>query len=263
MPYHIETREKPFTASHIKKLQYPPHIHPHLELIYVNSGTSLATADNKQYRLSDGDLFLTFPNQIHFYHDETPIDAYMLIFVPDLFSDFKDIFQNKTPVSPVLHGDQLPGDMAEQLVKIREWLNIDDYFSLICAKGALLSLLGEILPRMALTDSPADQDSIKRLLIYCTKNYLEPLSLELLSRELHLNKYYISHILRERMNMSYKDFINRLRVEHACKLLTKDAHITEVAYASGFTTIRTFNRAFLKHTEMTPREYMQNHGQPN
>lgn len=257
MPYHIETREKSFTASHLKKLQYPPHIHPHLELIYVKSGASIATADNKKYRLGDGDLFLTFPNQIHFYHDETSIDAYMLIFAPDLFSDLKDIFQNKTPISPVLHEDQLPGDIAERLVNIRERLNSDDHFSRICAKGGLLSLLGEILPQMALTDTQADQDSIKRLLIYCTENYLEPLSLDILSSELHLNKYYISHIFQERMNMSYKDFINRLRVEHACNLLTKDAHVTEVAYASGFTTIRTFNRAFLKHMGMTPREYVR------
>lgn len=260
MPYHIETREKPFTASHLRKLQYPPHIHPHLELIYVKSGSSIAAADNKKYRLGDGDLFLTFPNQIHFYHDETPIDAYMLIFVPDLFSDLKEVFQNKSPVSPVLHADQLPEDIAEQLIKIRERLNSDDPFSRICAKGCLLSLLGELLPRVTLTDAPADQDSIKKLLIYCTENYTEPLSLELLSRELHLNKYYISHIFQERMSVSYKDFINNLRVEHACKLLTKDAHITEVAYASGFTTIRTFNRAFLKHMGMTPREYMKKQG---
>ncbi|MBQ8813121.1 MAG: AraC family transcriptional regulator [Lachnospiraceae bacterium] len=258
MPYHIETREKPFTANHMRKLQYPPHIHPHLELIYIKSGVSIATADNKKYRLSDGDLFLTFPNQIHFYHDESPIDAYMLIFVPDLFSDLKELFQKKSPVSAVLHADQLPEDIAEQLVKIRERLNSGDTFSRISAKGYLLSLLGEILPRMPLTDATADQDSIKRLLIYCTENYTEPLSLELLSKELHLNKYYISHIFQERMHLSYKDFINNLRVEHACKLLTKDAHITEVAYASGFTTIRTFNRAFLKHMGMTPREYIKN-----
>ena len=57
------------------------------------------------------------------------------------------------------------------------------------------------------------------------------------------------------MGISYKDFINSLRVEHACKLLTKDISVTEVAYASGFTTIRTFNRAFLKHVGMTPRDY--------
>ena len=119
MPYQIEIRKKPFTSSCLKKLQFPSHIHPHLELIYLKKGTSIVTTDNKKYCLSDGDLLLIFPNQIHSYRDETSIDA------------------------------------------------------------------------------PADQDCIKRLLIYCTDHYTEPISLELLAKELHLNKYYISHIFQE------------------------------------------------------------------
>ena len=257
MLYHIEKRTNPFTSKSRNELQYPPHIHPHLEMIYVKSGISRVTVDNKAYPLKEGDLLLVFPNQIHFYQDETPIDACMMIFVPDLFTDLNEIFQKKSPVSPILHADQLPRDISEQLAKIHERLNTEDSFSRISAKGCLLSLLSELLPQMTLVDAPADQDSIKRLLTYCTEHYAEPLSLELLSRNLHLNKYYISHIFRERMNISYKDFINQLRVEHACRLLVKDAQITEVAYASGFSTIRTFNRAFQKHMEMTPRDYMK------
>ncbi len=257
MPYQIEIRKKTFTSSRLKKLQFPSHIHPHLELIYLKRGTSLVTTDNKKYCIGDGDLLLIFPNQIHAYHDETSIDASMLIFAPDLFSELKEVLCTKTPVSPIIHRDRIPTDIAEQLTQIHQQLNSEDSFSQLSAKGKLLSLLCELLSSMELIDAPADQDCIKRLLIYCTEHYTEPLSLELLSKELHLNKYYISHIFQERMNISYKDFINRLRVEHACELLQTDAQITEVAYASGFSTIRTFNRAFLKHMEMTPREYVK------
>lgn len=257
MLYQIETRDNPFTASHIQRLLPIPHIHPHLELIYLKSGSSIAAADNHRYEIGAGDLFLSFPNQIHFYHDQEPVDGYLLIFSPDLLADLKDIFQTKTPTESILHREQLPPDIVEELNKICDKLKSDSAFSQISAKGRLLTLLGEILAQMALIDAPADQDSIKKLLTYCTENYTEPLSLESLSKELHLNKYYISHIFQERMGISYKDFINSLRVDHACKLLTKDIPITEVAYASGFTTIRTFNRAFLKHVGMTPRDYVK------
>lgn len=110
---------------------------------------------------------------------------------------------------------------------------------------------------MMLVDSPGDQDTIKNVLKYCMEKYTEPLSLELLSRKLNLNKCYISHIFRERMNMSYKEFINNLRVENACSLLEKNSSITDIAYASGFSSVRTFNRAFLKHLDMTPRDYIK------
>jgi AraC-like DNA-binding protein len=79
----------------------------------------------------------------------------------------------------------------------------------------------------------------------CVEHYMEPIGLEMMAKELYLNKHYISYIFKERMNVNCKDFVNRLRVEHACNMLTKDTPITECAYASGFSSVRTFNRAFL------------------
>lgn len=59
------------------------------------------------------------------------------------------------------------------------------------------------------------------------------------------------------MHICFKDFINSLRVDSACSLLVKSSSITDVAYASGFSSVRTFNRAFLKHMHVTPREYVR------
>lgn len=104
-------------------------------------------------------------------------------------------------------------------------------------------------------DKPGDQDTIKRILSYCIENYTKPLTLEYLAKELYLNKYYISHIFSERLNIHYKDFITQLRLVHACELLKKNVSVTETAYASGFSSMKTFNRTFLKYMKMSPREY--------
>ena len=74
---------------------------------------------------------------------------------------------------------------------------------------------------------------------------------------MHLNKYYISHIFNERLNISFTDFINSLRIEHACSLLERGANITEVALSSGFSSVRTFNRVFLQTLNTTPRDYLK------
>ena len=130
-------------------------------------------------------------------------------------------------------------------------------FDKITAKGALLALLGELLSFITFTDAPADYDSVKNVLLYCSENYTEPLSLDTLSRELHLSRYYISHIFSDKLQVSFTDFINTLRVEHACSLLGKGANITEIALASGFASVRTFNRVFAEEMGMTPREYIK------
>lgn len=259
MLYQFENRDKqpPLTASHFGGLTTLPHIHPHLELVYMSEGSSIATADNKNFLIDTGDLFLSFSNQIHFYHDRSPVNGYLIIFAPDMFKDFQKLFQTKMPDSPIIKGARLRPDTSDLLENIIQKNNTDSSYDKITAKGYLLALLGEILPLMTLKNAPADEDSIKKILTYCSEHYTEPLSLDILSKELHLNKYYISHIFKERMDMGFVDFLNGLRAEHACNLLKKGENITEVAFSSGFPSIRTFNRVFAQNMGMAPRDYIK------
>lgn len=257
MRYQVEKRSSAFTASPTHGLSPLPHIHPHLEMIYASAGSSITTLDNQEFLLEDGDLFLSFPNQIHFYYDKSPVDGYMVIFSPDMFKDLKEDFHNKRPTSPVIKREKLPSDIRERLVLITEKNASDSPYDRICAKGHLLALLGELIPLMDLSAVSADHDSIKNLMNYCSENYTETLTLDSVSKELHLSKYYISHIFKERMNIGFTDFINSLRTEHACELLKKDVSITDVAFSSGFSSIRTFNRVFLENMGMTPRDYIK------
>lgn len=257
MLYKIENRKQDFTAHSIRGLGSLPHLHTHLELIYITEGSSVATVDNKEFLIEAGDLFLSFPNQVHFYHDRTKTEGIMLIFSPDLFKDLRELFQNKVPTSPIIKGAQMNFDTKGRLKRIMKKNLSEAAFDRIAAKGYLLAFLGEILPLMTLVSNNSDQDSIKRLLQYCSENYTEPLTLDSISSELHLNKYYISHIFKERMNIGFTDFVNNLRTEHACNLLERGVNITEVAFASGFSSIRTFNRCFSRNMGMTPREYIK------
>ena len=95
MLYQIENRSVPLSTGNFSGLSTIPHIHTHLELIYMEEGSSIASVDNKEFLIEKGDLFLSFPNQIHHYHDQEAIQAFILIFAPDLFKDLKEIFQNK------------------------------------------------------------------------------------------------------------------------------------------------------------------------
>ncbi|MDY3919017.1 MAG: helix-turn-helix transcriptional regulator [Candidatus Limivivens sp.] len=255
MPYQIEKRDRSISTETISGLGDLPHLHTHLEMVYLTEGASIATVDYQEFLIEEGDLFLAFPNQIHFYHDCCPLRGYLFIFQCDLFKELKEIFQNQIPASPVLKKEQLPPEIGIALEMIMQKNRENSQFGKIISKGCLLALLGEILSSMTLVPKSSSYDSIKNILAYCSENYTEPLSLEILAKELHLNKYYISHMFQERMNISFTDFINGLRVEHACSLLEDDVHITEAAFASGFSSIRTFNRAFAKKTGMSPRDY--------
>ncbi|MBQ9293892.1 MAG: helix-turn-helix transcriptional regulator [Bacteroidaceae bacterium] len=91
------------------------------------------------------------------------------------------------------------------------------------------------------------------------KYYLKPtLTLKELALDLNTNRTYISSYLNQQMNMTFYDYINNLRIERAALPLMREHpeyKYEYVAAESGFASISTFRRAFVKVTGQTPSQY--------
>lgn len=256
MPYVYENRGAPLFAASFFKLSPGPHIHAHLELIYLTEGQTVATIDGKDYRLNQGELLLVFPNQIHFYRDQCPVNGKLITFSPELLPDIQKLLNTKLPYYPIIK-EALPRlSIASRIERILAAYRSDLAFDRIAAKGELLLLMVHLLQQVQLQDLPINPDSTKNVLLYCAEHYKEPITLNRMAKELHLNRCYLSHIFSDRIKISFSTLINSLRTEQACKLLCKERSITDVAYDSGFASIRTFNRVFIQNTGMTPTEYI-------
>lgn len=71
---------------------------------------------------------------------------------------------------------------------------------------------------------------------------------------------YISNYMNQTKGMSFSDYINSLRVEHAKTLLsqnTENAKIVTIATRSGFSSEQSFYRNFHKFTGMKPLEWVK------
>lgn len=257
MSYQIEIRKHALGIRKIYGLLPKPHIHSEVEIIYLTKGKTIAVLNNQKHKVESGDLLISFPNQIHYYEDQEPTEGYLIIFSVELYKELKEVLQTKVPTNPILHADQLPLDIENRMDNMYQKKKSEMFYEEVVTKGLLMVLMGEILSELEFIDNPGETDSISRILKYCVENYKQPIDLEIMSKDLYMSKYHISHLFHERMKMSYRDFINQLRIEYACELLNKGRSITEIAYTSGFSSTRTFNRAFLKHKETTPREYMK------
>ncbi|NQY05890.1 MAG: helix-turn-helix transcriptional regulator, partial [Flavobacteriaceae bacterium] len=64
---------------------------------------------------------------------------------------------------------------------------------------------------------------------------------------------------KNRTNKTFFQFLIEVRIENACKLLSKnnDLSIAEVAYQCGFKNISNFNRKFKSVKNITPSKYRQ------
>ena len=257
MYYQFEKRNSPFTARECRWTLSPiPHIHQHIELIYLTEGHSYATADNTTELLCPGDIYLSFPNQIHYY-DATPVNGILAIVEPDIFPDLLDIFSSKLPQSPIIKKENLPTNVYSQLQKICTYIKSSNHLQRIAAIGYMQGLLAELIDKMSLQVIDNNHDSVRDVLVYCLENYKSPISLDILSQELHLSKFYLSHIFTDRLKISFTDFINGLRLESACRRLDKGMEITDAAFEAGFNSLRSFNRNFKRNMGITPSEYVK------
>jgi AraC-like DNA-binding protein len=83
------------------------------------------------------------------------------------------------------------------------------------------------------------------------------LSLQQVSNELEINPAYLSREFSKYFdNLSFGDYIRKLRIEKAIGLMTDTSYsLTEIAYLTGFSDQSHFNRIFKKQTGQTPSVY--------
>jgi len=92
------------------------------------------------------------------------------------------------------------------------------------------------------------------------KMFLEPeLTLQQIATALNEKERNISQTINTIQQRNLNDYINSLRIKHACQLLLdhKEKPIFEIMYESGFNTKGAFNLAFKKITGKTPTQYRE------
>ncbi len=93
--------------------------------------------------------------------------------------------------------------------------------------------------------------------------YLNPnLTVADLAHELNTNRTYVSNYLSQNIGRTFYDYINGLRIiKVSVPLIEQHPEYTFefIASKSGFASISTFRRAFVKEVGMTPSQYAANH----
>lgn len=236
-------------------INFPAHVHEDIELIFVKQGAVTAFCDGKEYMLTKNSVFLIFPNQIHRYVNSNDGNYVVLILKPSFLLRYTEIFIEGEPVSSLYRFNDGEDDNAIFLLEtaLKEFLR--DGFSDVIA-AYLTAFFGKILKFYSIEKDRFSRNTVLQILEYCSKHYREEITISEIADKLHMSRSCVSHIFSKRLAINFCEYINTLRLSDAVKLLkNKNYSITEIADISGFGTIRTFNRAFLKHYGISPSEY--------
>ena len=85
----------------------------------------------------------------------------------------------------------------------------------------------------------------------------EGLTLSEVSKRLATSERTLSRALKDATGCNFNEYINRLRVEAVTRMIAANApgDLLAIALECGFSSKASFNRAFLRHTGMTPSRW--------
>ncbi|WP_179281152.1 AraC family transcriptional regulator [Paenibacillus sp. XY044] len=232
---------------------YPLHLHKNVEIAMVLSGNIHVHIDQKEYVLSEGDMAIIFPNQPHDYRTADHSRILLIFFDASFPGDYTGDLLHHVPDYPVIPRHPVVSGTVTSLYKL--YHEPGDSRLL---KAYISVLLGHVLPLLSLkkVDYTKDMDLFQKILAYIDLHFLEPINLEALSRDLGISKFLISRIFSEQFHVSFRDYINGQRAAYAHMLLLSTADpVTEIAFDSGFNSLRSFYRVFKKEYGMTPNEF--------
>ncbi|WP_330368612.1 response regulator transcription factor [Alkaliphilus metalliredigens] len=144
-------------------------------------------------------------------------------------------------------------------------LNVHEYLLKPIKPAKIKSILNKML------ETPRDCDSfdkppavnndeykhfIKDSIAYINEHFKEKLTLEMVASKIYMNPKYFSQTFKKEVRISFTEYVVKLRMEFACKLLaTTNYPVYRIATECGFSDPSYFNRVFCSHMDMTPKAY--------
>jgi len=244
-------------------LDFRLHAHNDLEIVFMLRGQCHASCGNTTVLLQKGDVFIAFPNQPHQYENSKDVDAHLMIIpAKQYLAAYHHIVTKTVPKSPMI-----PYKLLKDTNFLPVLQNAIEDFSTAqdpVKQGYVLVLFGKLLTFLQLQEQTSGTEgTLRKILEYLNNHYTEALSRKALSMAVGYNESYLSHLFTETMRTSIPEYINTLRIDDACRLLQETNHtVSQISSQLGFTSIRNFNRVFLKRMGITPSQY-RNSSIPN
>lgn len=130
-------------------------------------------------------------------------------------------------------------------------------------RTASLLHLFEIIAQQKSTDSPiVEYSSVPaRLVEFVEGNYASKLTLQSAAEHFGFSKQYFCKWFKKETNVTFNDFLNSVRIHHACTCLSGGYSVEETSERCGFSDPSYFTKVFKRFMGTTPKAYAYKQGQ--
>ena len=230
-----------------------------VKIVLLYEGKTKVWVDSKSAEIANAkDAIIVFPDQKYRFETIEP-EKYIFI-TADIkrLGELLGVLSSNIPASGVIKGAMNDIELSE-LAKstLKAYTMEQSEYRGTVIKGYVIALLGKMLSMTELCKVEIERDdTLSEIVRYCNLHFREKLSLEILENDLHISKFYISHVINEKLGEGFNEYVNAIRINEACRLLLEsDKSIKEISTEVGFGTVRSFDRVFLQKKGETAREY--------
>ncbi len=231
-------------------LYYSAHFHPNLEFIYVTDGILTVYDEEKTLILGAGEAALILPNHIHAFNRQNGARCVICSFAEEYVPAFCEHLKGKSAQN---RGFVPAPSLSAYLLHA---FGRRETPGALGIKAIAYAVCAAFLAAVPLTEAPGTNGPLPRILSYITQNYTSNIRLCDLAAAIGYEEHYLSRRFHAYFSVNFRDYLNQLRVSRAKGALANGTEsVTAIAYASGFSSVRNFNRAFRRECGMTPLAY--------
>ena len=271
MKAYYETVLPNHKSFHTGKIgPYRRHFHAAVEMVITMSGSQVLSVGDEEMELPTGGAGIAFPYQEHGYSvsdKNTDGQKFALILPPEMLDTPERKYSGILPATPfyIYKGDELNkllamiSPLVTESEENKEWheIGIDRK---IWFRELIRAIVMFHLEHTGIVETDArssDTRLLQKVMLYLDKHYEDcDFSVKNMAEELDVSYRYLSNMVSQSTGYALVDHLHNLRVAKARRMLTDTpTSITEIAFESGFSSLRTFNRVFMKYTGKTPTDY--------
>ena len=242
------------------------HSHSAIEIILPSRGVPVYQLQDEVFRVQPGEVLILPSGCMHSLTEPPETQRYLLLFEPNPLLNLRDIPSVSAMMQQPIY---LRADHAlcKPVIKLLEQA-VDCYFrkellwNTECYSYLLqtYALLGrhylETAGPQHVSQHSIDPAIMNSAITYINEHYMDEMSLEDAALFAGFSKYYFSRMFKQFSGISFSEYLTRKRLNVATDLLVRtDQSIREIALASGFGSMATFNRIFRAQKNCTPSQY--------
>ncbi|MDB4927324.1 AraC family transcriptional regulator [Mucilaginibacter sp.] len=254
------------------------HYHPEVELIYFKKGNGTQFVGDSIQRFQSGDVVLLGANLPHYwrfddvyFEDEANnlADVSVIHFCDNFWGDaFLNLPENaviRNILQKAKRGIQVTGDEKQQLGKLVETIVLTEGPKKIMLLMEALMEIGSSKQTKIISSigsrndfHQSENDRINAIYDYSIANFKRKISMEEMAAIANISPNSFCRYFKSRTRKTYSQFINEIRVGHACKLLIENKiNVKQICYESGFHNFASFHKYFKSITGKSPLSYQK------